>query len=651
MTIRILSTFLLVLAFNFAVQAQMEKDPILFTVNGEEVRVSEFNYIYEKTNGDKADYSIKSVNEYLDLYKKFKLKVVRAKEMKLDTIQVLKKELEGYQRQLADSYLLDKEVTEKLTKEVFDRTLQDVEISHILVTVNPQDTTNAYKKIIAAKSALASGMPFEEVVETYSEDRSAKRNKGYVGFVTAPFPNGLYVLENIGYDKAIGEYHGPVRSDAGYHIVKVGSRRPARGEMEAAHIWVKKASDGDEKAEIKIKEAYAKIAAGMKFEDAAKFYSDDKKTNLKGGYIGFFGINKYEIKFENTVYGLEDGTYSEPFESASGWHIVKRISRKGPQEYNLVKPKLQATIKKDSRFMIAKDKMVERIKSENNFKLSEETLNAFTATLDKNFLTYKWKPSTIGAENVLFTFNESYKVTIKDFNEYLKKNSRDRIRMGKATEISYAVEILFNAFSNDQSLKYEEMMLATKYPEFRSLMREYSEGILLFEATKMEVWDLASKDTSGLIEFHKTIADRYQWRERAVASIYTLNNLDEAQMAKILKYARKKTPEKVLSKFNKKEEILSHISKTFEKDGARIVRGMDWKIGAMTAVEVNDYDKTQSFLKFEELQPKVNKTIDEARGYIISDYQDYLQKEWIDTLENKYEIKVNNDVLKSLYNK
>ena len=184
-----------------------------------------------------------------------------------------------------------------------------------------------------------------------------------------------------------------------------------------------------------------------------------------------------------------------------------------------------------------------------------------------------------------------------------------------------------------------------------NIVKELIENSIDSKATKIEVWDLASKDTSGLIEFHKTIADRYQWRERAVASIYTLNNLDEAQMAKILKYARKKTPEKVLSKFNKKEEILSHISKTFEKEGARIVRGMDWKIGAMTTVEVNEYDKTQSFLKFEELQPKVNKTINEARGYIISDYQDYLQKEWIDKLEDKYEIKVHNDVLKSPYKK
>lgn len=651
MTIRILSTFILVLAFNFAAQAQMEKDPVLFTVNGEDVRVSEFQYIYEKTNGDKADYSIKSVNEYLDLYKKFKLKVARAKEMKLDTIPSLIKELEGYQRQLADSYLLDKEVTEKLTQEVYNRSLQDVEVSHILVSVNPKDTMNAYKKIMAAKGALAQGMPFEEVVAQYSEDRSAKRNKGYVGFVTAPFPNGLYVLENIAYDKTLGDYHGPVRSDAGYHIVKVGSRRPARGEMEAAHIWVKKASDDDEKAQTKIEEAYSKLSSGMKFEDAAKFYSDDNKTNQKGGYIGFFGISKYDINFENTVFELEDGTYSKPFESASGWHIVKRISRKGPQEYNLVKPKLQATIKKDNRFMIAKDRMVEKIKKENNFQVNQETLDAYEGTLDQNFLTYKWKPTTIGQDNVLFTFNGDYGVTIKDFNDYLKKNSRDRIRMGKNTEISYAIDVLFSAFSNDQSLKYEELMLATKYPEFRSLMREYSEGILLFEATKMEVWDLASQDTAGLVEFHKTIADRYQWRERAVASIYTLNSMDEKLMAKVVKYASKKSSDKVLAKFNKKEEILSHITKTFEREGARIVRGMDWEVGATTSVEINEYDKTQSFLKFEELQPKVNKTLDEARGYIISDYQDHLQKEWIEGLEGKYEIIVNNDVLKSLYNK
>lgn len=651
MTIRIYLTIFFATLFQFCAQAQTGKDPVLFTVNGDEVRVSEFQYIYEKTNGDEANYSIRSVNEYLDLYKKFKLKVARAKEMQLDTITSLKKELEGYQRQLADSYLLDKEITEKLTREVYDRSKQDVEVSHILVTVGSSDTLAAFKKIMAAKDMLASGTPFEEVVAKYSEDRSAKRNKGYVGFVSAPFPNGLYELENIAYEKELAVYHGPIRSEAGYHLVKIGSRRPARGEVEAAHIWVKKAGEGDEKAQLTINEAYTKLQSGMEFKDAARFYSDDDKTKGKGGYIGFFGINKYDINFENAVFELEDGQYSEPFESPSGWHIVKRISKKGVQDYNLVKGKLQANIKKDTRFQIAKDLMVKRIQQENNMVVNTQTLQAYTATLGNNFLTYKWKPTDVGTENTLVTFNEDYIITIGDFNEYLKKNSRDRIRMGKATAISDAVDVLFANFIGDQTLKYEEMQLPVKYPEFKALMREYSEGILLFEATKIEVWDKASEDSIGLVEFHKTIADRYQWRERAETSIYTLNNLDEDLMAKIVKYAKKKPAEKVLAKFNKKEEVLSHTTKSFERDGAKIVRGLAWEVGTTTAVEVNTYDKTQSFLKFESLQPAVNKTIDEAKGYIISDYQDQLQKEWIAMLEDRYDVQVNTAVLQSLYKK
>lgn len=649
MTIRFISTFLLLVAVSFVGFSQSDSDPVLFTVNGEDVRVSEFKYIYEKTNADKADYSIKSVNEYLDLYKKFKLKVARAKEMQLDTIQSLKQELEGYQRQLADSYLIDKEVTETLTKEVYERSKQDVEISHILINVNPKDTLMAYKKVMAAKASLESGMPFEEVVEKYSEDRSAKRNKGYVGFVSAPFPNGLYELENVAYEMELGVFHGPIRSDAGYHLMKVDRRRPARGQMEAAHIWVKKSGTSDEKAKSKIMEAQTKINAGMKFEDAAKFYSDDTNTKDKGGYIGFFGINRYEINFENTVYNLEDGKISEPFESASGWHIVKKISRKGIQEYSLVKAKLQNDIKKDSRFLIAKDKMVARIKRENKFLVNNTTLKAYTKSLDKNFLTYKWKAGRENEDAVLFTFNDNYNVTVKDFNEYLKKNSRDRIRMGKDTDIDFAMSILFENFSSDQALKYEEMMLATKYPEFRSLMREYSEGILLFEATKKEVWDKASSDTLGLQEFYKTIEGRYQWRERASASIYTIKSMDTELAAKLQKYAKKKPAEKVLAKFNKKEEVVVQVSKTYERDAAKIVRGLPWEVGAMTDIETNKFDKTQSFVKFESLQPAVNKTLDEARGYIIADYQDYLQKQWIEALENKFEVSVNNEVLQSLY--
>ena len=205
-------------------------DPVLFTVNGEPVKVSEFNYIYTKTNGPKADFSQASLDEYLDLYVRFKLKVQKAKEMQLDTIPALQKELEGYRRQLANSYLVDREVTDKLVEEAYQHSLQDVDLSHIYVALPGagQDTSRSFQRITEAKTMLEMGEPFDSVAVRYSDDKSAKSNFGHVGYVTAIFPKGLYNLEKAAYSVQVGTLVGPIRTDGGYHLLIAHSRRPAR---------------------------------------------------------------------------------------------------------------------------------------------------------------------------------------------------------------------------------------------------------------------------------------------------------------------------------------------------------------------------------------------------------------------------------------
>ena len=332
------------------------EDPVLFSVKNNPVHVSEFLYIYSKTNRDKADFSKASLEEYLDLYTKFKLKVQRAKDTKLDTIPSLQQELAGYRQQLADSYLLDKEVTEKLIKEAYDRSLKDVKISHIMVSLKknptPQDTMLAYKRIMQIKGKLDGGSDFVKVAKSLSDDKSAKTNNGSLGYFTSPFPNGFYDFESTAYALPKGKHSHPVRTPIGYHIIRVEEVRPARGEMEAAHILIKKDAQnpkGD------IDSIYQLLEKGHVFEEAAKIYSADKRTANKGGYVGFFGISKYEKTFEDAAFALTaDSTYTKPIQTLAGWHIIKRISRKPILDYDKAKARLKAKIQKDARFELAK---------------------------------------------------------------------------------------------------------------------------------------------------------------------------------------------------------------------------------------------------------------------------------------------------------
>jgi len=463
---QIVASFVFLFAMTIALQAQKTADdPVLFTVDGEPVRVSEFEYIYTKTNGDKADFSKKSLEEYLDLYVKFKLKVQKAKDMQLDTIPALEKELEGYRRKLADSYLIDKEVTERLIEEAYERQKQDVDLSHILVSVEPTaseaDTLNAFKRIMEAKRELEAGVPFDTVALNYSTDRAVKRNMGHVGYVTALFPNGLYALETAAYEQPVGKIIGPLRTQAGYHLMMTHDRRPARGEMEVGHILIRNEKEGSEQtAEQLINQLYQLLLNGADFEQLAKEKSEDKASAPKGGYIGFFGINRFETSFENAAFGLkEDGAFSKPFETSAGWHIVRRISKKEQPDYKLAKSALQAQIKKDARFELAKQAMIERIKKESNFIEYNTTLQNFIDTLSEEVLTHKWKAPESPSKEKLASFGKDYALTLGDFTDFLGRATRKRIQMGRTTSVEAAMQTLYQDFLDQEALKYEERQL------------------------------------------------------------------------------------------------------------------------------------------------------------------------------------------------
>ena len=576
--------------------------------------------------------------------------------MQLDTIPTLKKELEGYRRQLADSYLIDKEVTEKLVTEAYERSNYDVDLSHILVgvqeTASSNDTLRAFKKIMEAKRALEAGVAWDSVALQYSTDRAVKRNKGHVGYVTALFPNGLYKLENAAYTQPTNKLIGPIRTKAGYHLMMVHDKRPARGEMEVAHILIRKAKDGEDKdPQAQIHSIYDRLQAGEDFETLARNVSEDKASAAKGGYIGFFGINRFERAFEDAAFALTtDGSYTKPFESQAGWHVVRRISKKEQLDYKIAKSGLQSKVKKDARFELAKKSMINRIKTESDFIEFNATLENFIDTLSEEFLTYKWKAPKTPSQELLCGFGKDYKVTLGDFTDFLAKATRKRIQMGRGNTVETAVRTLYNDFIDQTALKYEERQLNVKYPDFKALMREYEEGILLFEATKILVWDKAAQDSVGLEEFFKTIKGKYRWNERAIASLYTLKSTDQELLEKVRKFIAKNGADKVRAKYNKEgeEPILSRVEKQYEKGRTKLFKAGDWKVGTMSEAELDERAGAYNFIKIEEIIPSADKTLDEARGYVVADYQDHLQEEWVKKLEKAYPVKVNKKVFNSL---
>lgn len=634
--------------------AQSDKDRVLFTVEDDPVSVEEFTYIYSKTNGNNADFSEASLQEYLDLYVKFKLKVQRAKEMRLDTIVELQQELAGYRRQLADSYLIDRAIGDQLVQQAYEHLKQDVDISHILVALktnaSPADTLAAFQKIKGALDRINKGAAFADVAQEISDDNYSKTKGGRIGFTTALYPNGLHRLEYAAYTVPKNKVAGPIRTNAGYHLLLVHERRPARGEIEVSHIMVREKEGNTAAAKTKIDSIYQALQAGAAFDQLAKTSSEDSRTAGNGGYLGFFGISRYEKAFEDAAFALKaDDTYTKPVKTSLGWHIIKRISRKEIQPFPAEKPRLEGKVRQDARFEAAKKALLERIRTENNFTENTTLLNTFITSLTDTFTTFRWKAPTPASSQTLFSLDGDYKVTLGEYADYMAKATRDRVAYAREGDKESVARRLYVSFIDDQLLKYEESQLEKRYPEFRSLMREYEEGILLFEATKLEVWDKAAQDTVGLEKFFTGVQGKYRWAPRAKTTVYRIgtNFRDEAEA--IRTYAQNHTMAEVKAKFNT-DEVTKLVAEevTYEQFRNTELSAIGWKVGAMTELEENERSRNIKFLKIEEIIPEANKTLSEARGYVIADYQDQLEREWVADLRESYKVNINKAVFRSL---
>jgi len=517
---------------------------------------------------------------------------------------------------------------------------------------SPADTLAAYEKAMMVKKKIEDGAAFADMAAAHSDDKSAENNGGNVGFITAPFPPGMYAIETAAYELPLNKLVGPVRTEGGYHLLKVTARRPARAEIEVAHLLTRKAEGNEADAKRRIDSLYLALLEGAVFEELAAF-SDDKGSAPRGGYLGFFGIGRYETSFEDAAFALiNDGAYTKPFETSSGWHIIKRISKRDIQDLATEKPRLENRIKNDERFQEARRAMIANIRKQNDFKEFPEVLQRYMKSLDESFLSFRWKSSEEKSPEVLFTLGAKKKATVADFEEYLVNSARKRLRYGGSMEAADACKLLYADYIDEFCLRYEEENLHIKYPDFKALMREYEEGILLFEATKIEVWDKAAQDSVGLEKFFRTqLQGKYRWEDRATVELWRLQPEGKDQLGDLLKMAAAKSKtDDILARFNKDDnKPLSVEIYNFERSKAPDGLKEDkWRENAMTIATENPKSKEWTFYRIAKIDPPADKTLKEARGYIVADYQDYLETKWVEDLRKAYKVVLNKDIFEQL---
>ena len=570
------------------------QDKVLMTIDGEPVMASEFMYIYEKNNQESA-VEQKTIDEYLDLFINFKLKVHEAKAQGIDTTEAFKKELAGYRAQAIPKYMKDQAAIDSLVQMSYERMAHDRRAAHIAIQcpMSADDSTQdaALAKINEIRERVTVGLPvknkkgkvikqvkedFFEVAKAESTDPSVKDNAGELGWIT-PF-RYVYSFENAVYTTPIGEVTPVFRSPYGYHIALVEEERDHE-EVNAAHI-MKMVPRGDSivdaKAKVTIDSLYALVQGGADFSEVARAESDDKGSAMRGGDLGWFGRGYMVKPFEEAAFALKDsGEVCAPFKSNFGWHFIQFRGRRGIQPFESMQAQLVKNVQRDERMKEADKSFINKTRAEYNLpaELSDEEVRA-----------------------------------------------------------------------------YADAHLEEKYVDLKNLVQEYHDGILLFDVSLTEVWDKASQDKEGLAEFFKAHKKDYATWEKPRFKGYLIQCKDAATEKAVRAIVRNSHPDSIDSYIAKRINIADTVTY------AKCTRGL-WSEGQNKAVDKYGFKLKGAEFEASEEFPVVSTVgkilkqpeeyLDE-RGKVTSDYQDYLEKLWVEKLREKYPVEVDHAVFDEL---
>ncbi|WP_160118606.1 peptidylprolyl isomerase [Chryseotalea sanaruensis] len=631
----VLRLLCLSLLINFSGQAQSKEKPVtIFSVNKKSVGAEEFIYLYQKNHkGREGEFNKEKIEEYLDLYIKFKLKVEEARQRGMDTTTKFTKEYLGYKEALRKPYLPDNKLIDSLTQLTYNRMLEEVKAAHILIKVNPdaapEDTLQAYNKILNIRKRLDAGEDFGTLAMTFSEDPSAKSNEGNLGYFTAF--QMVYPFEAAAYSTAIGSVSNPVRTRFGYHLVKVDDKRKAQGEIEVSHLLIRVGKDRNtEKARLQIFDIYDRLQGGMPWGDLCKQYSEDQSTKDNGGKLRPFGVGAMASvpEFEGNAFGLiNPGDYSAPFETQYGWHIVK-LERKIPvPAYNELESSLKSRVSRDERMQVAKEAIAVHLRKKYAFKENAEVKRKAMLLADSTLQKGAWRaPNENLNTQTLFTL-ESKAVPVEKFFAYVSTNQKPN----KLTPVLYFNQLYESFVNNSIEMVVEETLMSTN-ADYRFLSNEYYEGILLFDIMEKEVWNKASTDTIGQRSYFENNSAKYNASERAQATIYSAAKKEPLDGLETLL-----TADSIIENAYLKKNGIRMDQGRYEKNERAVLDKVNWAPGHQKI----ELDGIYYLVKIDSILPAGSRTFEEARGLLVADYQTYLENKWLETLRKKYPVKIN----------
>jgi len=621
------------------IQAKGGNGDVLMTVNGKPVTLSEFEYLYHKNNSQQV--STQPIDEYLQMFITYKQKVADAEAEGIDRTQAFQNEFDGYRRELAEPYMRVQEVEDSIIGATYERMKEEVKTSHIMLAsrgngINPEAQK---ERLDSIRTAILNGADFEQLARQFSIDRSVVNNGGSMGYIVpGRFP---YAFENAAYTTPVGSISPVFETPFGYHIVKVTDRRPARGQVLVEHILKLTQGLNDEEAaakKAKIDSIATLLANGGDFEAIARMESEDPGSKANGGRLNWFGTGMMVPEFEEASFALAKGETSAPIKTAYGYHIIHKLDSKGLDPIEKLTPMIKNAMAQDERGQMPKRRKLEQLRKKFKGAIDTRNLNTVKEEIVANN----------GVDSLLLAKFITSDLTIAtyDKNEIPLSEVAAEISgslPGTPQQQAQAVEAQAKRHLDNALIEAERRDLAKNNPDYRNLLNEYRDGMLLFEVSDRKVWTKAKQDKEGLENYFRTHRDKYTWDKPRYKAYVVFTTSDSVMNA-----ARDFLNRNYLAP----DSIVPTMRKQFGKEVK-----IEKVIAAQGENNITDYlgfggEKPEPKGKWAWYFPYRDKLLDapeeaaDVRGAVTGDYQNMLEEQWVAQLKQKYPAKVNQKVLK-----
>ena len=623
------------------IQAKGHKEEVLMTVNGKPVTLNEFEYLYHKNSSQQL--APQTVDEYLGMFVTYKQKVAAAEEAGIDKTEAFQKELEGYRKDLAEPYLVVPEVEDSIINATYDHMKEEVDVSHIMLSTQAPnvDPTALKARLDSIRTEILAGRAdFGKMAQQFSTDRHSGVKDGHMGWLGVGFTP--YTFENAAYNTPVGQLSEVVNTPYGFHLLRVEGRRPARGQVLVEHIL--KLTQGLPEAEAAAKKAAIDsiskvLAAGADFEDIARRESEDPGSAANGGRLPWFGTGMMVPQFEQMAFALKDGETSEPFPTNYGYHIIRRLASRGLAPLDSVRPQIKAMINRDERAGMPRKSKIRQLMAKFKAQPDREAI----AQVRKEIIAHGGLDSAIIAtmltdDRTMARINGQEIPLSEIVAEKIPASPGDPVEL-QAGRISQWV----NSALEVAVLEAERADLAANNPTYRNLLNEYRDGMLLFEISDRNVWTKAKQDKEGLAKYFADHKSEYTWDKPRYKSFVVFATSDSvANLAKAY----------LLDNHVAADKVVETMRKQFPKDVK-----VEKVIAAQGENPITDYlgfggKKPEPRGKWRVYFPYLDKILNapeepaDVRGAVTTDYQNYLEEQWVAELAKRYPAKINKKVFK-----